>query len=227
MTTHYLNGVYCGKIATRYGIQTAIDKHGVEQSLYLSLHGLAEDESADPKHHGGPERALHQYPLEHYAYWQQQYPSINWQIPGMGENISSIGMTEHNVYLGDRYQWGDAIIEVSQPRSPCYKLNKRWGNANISLDMQQSGHCGWLYRVIQPGTVSVSQPLILQQRLANALSVAKTSQLFFTDPLNPEHLALLKQQTTLSVSWMSKIVLRIETQQVENWHFRLHGPDAI
>ncbi|MGI5309775.1 MOSC domain-containing protein [Rheinheimera sp. WS51] len=225
MTTFYLNGVYRGKPENRYGIHTAINKQAVEQAVYLTKHGLTDDASADTKHHGGLERALHQYPLEHYAYWLSKYPSIAWQPPGMGENISSTGMTEHNVYIGDRYQWGDAIIEVSQPRSPCYKLNKRWDNDNISVDMQQSGYCGWLYRIIQPGQVSINEPLILQQRLAQALSVAETCRLFFTDPLNKQHLASLRQQTKLSASWLSKVEQRIATNKVENWQFRLHGVD--
>ena len=124
--THYLANIYRGKVAQRYTMETGIDKYPVEQSLYLDFEGLAGDQCADQRHHGGPERALHQYPLEHYSYWQQKYgKDIDWQAPGMGENLSCDGMSEDTVCLGDRYQWGEAIIEVSQPRSPCFKLNKR------------------------------------------------------------------------------------------------------
>ena len=120
------------KVVLRYGIETAIDKEPVVGCLHLSLTGLVGDECADKEHHGGLERALHQYPAEHYLYWQQKYgadyiENMHDHIAGMGENISSLGMTEEFVCLGDRYQWGEAIIEVSQPRSPCFKLNKRWG----------------------------------------------------------------------------------------------------
>ena len=129
---HYLTNVYCGKVAQRYGMETAIDKSPVAGSLYLSAEGLAGDDYADKAHHGGPDRALTQYPFEHYAYWQEKYganfvDSANGQVAGMGENLSSKGMTEESVCLGDRYQWGEAVIEVSQPRSPCFKLGKRWG----------------------------------------------------------------------------------------------------
>ena len=219
---HYLTNIYCGKVAERYGIETAIDKQPVNTSLYLSFGGLAGDECADKLHHGGLERALHQYPAEHYAYWQEKYNTDNaWQAAGMGENISSIGMTEQTVYLGDRYQWGEAIIEVSQPRSPCFKLNKRWGIENLSVDMQDVSRSGWLYRVIQPGMVSVNEPLELIDRVANAMTITAVCETFFGDPLNNEKLLVLKKQSRLSDSWMEKIVQRLASNEVENWNFRL------
>lgn len=220
---HYLTNIYCGTVVERYGMQTAIDKRLVKSNLYLSPEGLAGDECGDKDHHGGLDRALLQYPAEHYAYWQEKYAekANHWQAPGMGENLSSIGMTEQSVFLGDRYQWGEAIIEVSQPRSPCFKLNKRWGIENFSVEMQNITCCGWLYRVIKPGIVSVNEPLVLISRVDNAMTVSEVCEIFFGDPLNNEKLLALKQQSTLSVSWMDKVVQRLASKEVENWSFRL------
>ena len=221
-TKHYLTSIYCGKVAMRYGMETAIDKQPVNTSVYLSFDGLAGDECADKLHHGGLERALHQYPAEHYAHWQDKYNAADsWQAAGMGENMSSIGMTEQTVYLGDRYQWGEAIIEVSQPRSPCFKLNKRWGIENLSVDMQDISRSGWLYRVIQPGMVSVDEPLELIARVDNAMTITAVCETFFGDPLNTEKLLKLNAQKTLSDSWMEKVVERLANNEVENWNFRL------
>lgn len=220
---HYLTNVYCGKVAERYGMATAIDKDCVSTHIYLSYQGLTEDECGDTFHHGGVDRALHQYPIEHYAYWQEKYANqaLQWQAPGMGENLSTTGMTEQNVCLGDRYQWGEAIIEVSQPRSPCFKLNKRWGIEAFSVAMQNSSRCGWLYRVIQPGMVSVNEPLLLLNRVDNAMTISAVCESFFGDPLNYTKLLALKQHKTLSVSWLDKIEQRLVTNRVENWNFRL------
>ncbi len=219
-----LKGVYRGRVAQRYGFETAIDKVSVDENLYLSWEGLDGDACADRRHHGGRERALHQYPFEHYAYWQQKYgPEHQWIAPGMGENLSTEGMLEENVCLGDRYRWGEAIIEVSQPRSPCYKLNQRWGIDRFSVEMQAFSRCGWLYRVIQPGRVSMQDALMLVEREGNALSILQVCEWFFCDPLNEAALHRLRQQTRLSDSWMSKVVQRLETQTVENWNFRLFG----
>ncbi|WP_372743316.1 MOSC domain-containing protein, partial [Neptunomonas sp.] len=133
------------------------------------------------------------------------------------------GMTEDTVCLGDRYQWGEAIIEVSQPRSPCFKLNKRWGIEKFSVEMQALSLCGWLYRVIQPGVVSVNQPLVLLERVPDAMTVREICEIFFADPLNKEGLLTLKQQSKLSSNWVAKVILRLETNEVENWSFRLLG----
>ncbi|PKF49202.1 MOSC domain-containing protein [Enterovibrio nigricans] len=221
---HPLNGIYRGKVNPCYGFQTAINKTPITGQVYLSLEGLDGDECADMRHHGGLERALHQYPLEHYAYWRDKYgEDIDWVAPGMGENISAEGMTEHNVCLGDRYQWGEAIIEVSQPRSPCFKLNKSWGIEGFSVDMQEISRCGWLYRVIQPGMVSVTEPLELIAQEPNAMTLHETCDIFFGDPLDKDRLLTLKQQRKLSNSWMSKVNARLESNDIERWDFRLLG----
>lgn len=225
---HYLTNVYCGKIAQRYGIETAMDKSSVTSSLYLSFEGLTGDDYADKEHHGGPDRALHQYPAEHYVYWQEKYGAdfsdkAKENIAGMGENLSSVGMTEETVYLGDQYQWGEAIIEVSQPRSPCCNLNNRWGIDSFAVDMQAVSRCGWLYRVIKPGKVSVEQPLELIARVDNAMTIKAVCDIYFGDPLNIEKLLVLKQQNMLADSWMEKVEQRLATNEVENWSFRLFG----
>ncbi|MGF1865993.1 MOSC domain-containing protein [Enterovibrio norvegicus] len=225
--TFQLANIYRGKVAERYGLQTAMDKVDITGDVFLSNTGLDGDETADKKHHGGPERALHHYPQEHYAFWQEKHGDMqDWQAPGMGENISSVGMTEDTVCIGDRYQWGDAIIEVSQPRSPCFKLNQRWEVENLSVDMQAVSRCGWLYRVIQTGTVNKQLPLVLLSRPKNSMTLREVCDVFFGDPLNTEGLAKLREQSALSDSWMGKVKQRQETNEVENWNFRLLGRAA-
>ena len=221
---YYLKGVYRGKVAQYYGLETAINKVQVEKPLFLSVEGLEGDQCADFRHHGGAERALHQYPYEHYASWEDKYgKTTEWNAPGMGENLSSEGMTEDIVCLGDRYLWGEAIIEISQPRSPCFKLNKRWGIEGFSNSMQETSRCGWLYRVIQPGMVSVNEPLELIERVPDAITIREVCDIFFGDPLNREKLQMLKQQNKLSYSWLRQIEQRLLSNEVENWHFRLLG----
>lgn len=219
-----LCGVYIGQVEYRYGMRTAIEKYATEELLFLDFTGLSGDACAEKHFHGGVERALHHYPAEHYQYWQQEYGShYAFQAAGMGENISTLGMDEHNVYLGDRYQWGDAIIEVSQPRSPCYKLNQRWDIANFADEMQATTRCGWLYRVLQTGLVGVHQPLKLLERPDNAMTLFDVCAYFFGDPLNPEGLAQLAEQKKLSKSWRDKVAQRQISGKVEDWQARLNG----
>ncbi|MBV7298101.1 MOSC domain-containing protein [Enterovibrio paralichthyis] len=204
-------------------MRTAMGKSRIEEPLFLSAVGLEGDECAETRFHGGEERALHQYPAEHYLHWQTRFGIQTWQAPGMGENISTLGMLETTVCIGDVYQWGEAVIQISQPRSPCYKLDKRWQVEGFAQRMQDSARCGWLYRVLTPGFVSVHEPLVLIERPANAVTVKETSDIFFVDPLNPQGLERLAMQTALSESWRGKVLQRIETGVVENWQHRLTG----
>ncbi len=217
--------VYTGRVRRQYGVDTAINKQPVSGDIYLNKQGLTNDECADTKHHGGIERALHQYPKEHYAYWQQHYPNTKtpWQVPGMGENLSTFGMTEESVHIGDQYQIGDAIIEVSQPRSPCFKVNRKWDQTDLSMKMQMLSKCGWLYRVIKPGLIPVNTTMAMISRDENSLSVKAICDIYFGDPLNKNGLDKLLKLDKLSSSWREKIITRLETGKVENWNFRLKG----
>lgn len=114
--------------------------------------GLEGDEQAEKKVHGGPDRALCHYPREHYLYWAREFPEQAelFVAPAFGENLSTDGLTESNVYMGDIFRWGEALIQVSQPRSPCYKLNYHFDISDIAQLMQNTGKVGWLYSVIAP-----------------------------------------------------------------------------
>jgi MOSC domain-containing protein YiiM len=233
--TQYKTIIYSGKVEQVYAIHTAINKKRITGDVYLSELGLAGDECANPKFHGGVERALHHYPREHYQYWSNYYAGqsqeltqfsqrsdVN-EIAGMGENISTLGLCEENVHIGDRFQWGEAIIEVSQPRSPCMSLNKRWALHDISVQMQKLSLCGWLYRVIQTGIVNQSDELMLIDRPALSLSIKQVCDIYFADPLNQQGIQKLLSIEALSQSWRSKLEQRLLTGEVENWNFRLLG----
>ena len=215
--------IFIGKTTLHVGLQTAINKTPIRQSIQLSELGLVGNESADKLYHGGLERALHHYPAEHYQYWQKKYGVAKqaWHVSGMGENISTFGLDETNVCIGDQFQWGEAIIEVSQPRSPCFKLNKHWGISRFSVQMQNSSRCGWLLRVIKTGRVPLNAPLLRIQREENAMTIKAVCDIFFGNPLDTEGLQTLLKQKKLSLSWLTKIEQRLDTGEVENWNYRL------
>jgi len=219
-------GIFSGKVCQQFEMNTAIDKQIIMADVYLGFDGLDTDECADDKHHGGPERAIHQYPSEHYAFWQQHYQAQgierDWRISSMGENISTIGFDENNVCIGDQFAWGEAIIEVSQPRSPCFKLNKRWLVDDCSIIMQQTTRCGWLYRVVKPGLVSKNATFKHINRVDNAMTIKQICDIYFGQPLDRVALMLLLKQP-LSRGWVNTIESRLANNAVENWNFRLFG----
>ncbi|MHC5177012.1 6-hydroxyaminopurine reductase [Serratia rhizosphaerae] len=217
--------VYIGHIQTYPGGHpSAIAKRQVDGALPLTPLGLEGDQQAEKSYHGGPDRALCHYPREHYDHWRQQFPAQAelFSAPAFGENLSTRGLTEHNVFIGDIFRWGDALIQVTQPRSPCFKLNYHFDIDDLSLLMQQSGRCGWLYRVISPGQVSGDQPLLLATRCSD-VSLAEAIGIAWHMPFDEEQYRRLLSAAGLSASWSKTMLLRITRGKIEDFNRRLLG----
>ena len=145
---------------------SAIGKQPVEHAVAVGALGLAGDEQADRAVHGGIDKAIHHYPADHYAGWRQQLGDVPLlDTPGaFGENISTTGLNETNVYLGDRFRLGTALVEVSQARQPCWKLDHRFGTKGVMAQVVKTRRTGWYYRVLEPGQVRAGDTLELVER---------------------------------------------------------------
>lgn len=188
--------------------------------------GLADDEQGDTAHHGGPEKAIHHYPYDHYAPWSAEVvpPRALLASPGaFGENISTLGIREQDVCLGDVYQLGSAIVQVSQGRQPCWRLNFRFGRTNMARDMQASGRTGWYYRVRQVGFVAEGDELVLVARPCPAWPLSSVIELLYRDTLNLDRLCSFLDSPYCPPSWRKLVERRITTGAVENWQSRLTG----
>ncbi|WP_159566114.1 6-hydroxyaminopurine reductase [Budvicia diplopodorum] len=217
--------VYIGKIAPYAGqFPSAIEKREMSGELMLTTLGFEGDEQADMRHHGGADRALCHYPREHYEYWRNQFPERAEQFiaPLFGENISTTGLTEQNVYIGDIYRWDNALIQITQPRSPCYKLNVRCNINDFARLMQNNGRCGWLYRVIVAGKVNTEQPLELVSRNSD-ITVAQATSIAFNSPFDAEQYHRMLAAAGLSASWSKNMQMRLLTKTIEDFERRLVG----
>ena len=209
---------------TRPGSRSAIAKHPRQGPLAVGRLGLEGDEQGDLRVHGGVEKAIHHYPREHYAAWAAElgeHPLL--AEPGaFGENFSTTGWRESDVCLGDRIRVGSALLEVSQGRMPCWKLNDRFDVAQMALRVQQSGRTGWYYRVLEEGVVQAGERLELVERPHGEWSVARLAAGLFDKHLEPE---LLRECLALPLvpSWRKTLQRRLEQRQVEDWAPRLHG----
>lgn len=203
---------------------SAIAKLQVDGELALTELGLVGDQQAEKKIHGGPDRALCHYPREHYADWAREFPEQAelFCAPAFGENLSTEGLTEKNVFIGDIYRWGDALIQVTQPRSPCFKLNYHFGINDLSSLMQSSGKMGWLYRVIVADNVSTEQPLELVSRLSD-VSVYDAAAIAWYTPYDDEQYHRLLSAAGLSVSWTRTMQKRRLNGLIEDNSRRLWG----
>lgn len=129
-----------------------------DEVLWLSTVNLSGDGQADLSVHGGPDKAVYAYPSEHLAPWADDLGEALGPA-AFGENLSTVGVLEGDVHIGDVWSWGDAVLQVSQPRWPCFKLALHRGRADVQGLMRRSGRTGWYLRVLEPGEVAVAGPI--------------------------------------------------------------------
>ncbi|SMG26683.1 MOSC domain-containing protein [Paracoccus sp. J56] len=228
---------------------SGIDKHPVDHPLALGPEGFAGDEQADRRVHGGPEKAVHHYPFDHYAAWRDELASLAPSgQPGVshprtpagyldtkeafrlletagafGENISTLGLDEGKVAVGDIFRLGSALVQVSQGRQPCWKLNHRFGVGDMARRVQQSGRTGWYYRVLQPGTVAPGDRLELIDRVAPDWTLRRLWHALYVDRLNMTELQGIAALEVLAEGWRRYAMRRLESGRVEDWTKRLEG----
>lgn len=156
------------------GAATGIDKRAVTDARWLDADGVAGDVQADHVHHGGAERALSHYPAEHYAIWRSRYPGHDeiFVAGVFGENITTEGITEDDVGIGDVFTLGEAVIQIAQPRRPCWKIGARTGVAGLARAVAGEGRAGWLYRVLEPGHVQAGDTLERIERADHGITLA-------------------------------------------------------
>lgn len=163
-----MQSLQCGKVCPFRGTDepSAIVKTPVEGPVRVHRLGLAGDEQADLAVHGGPDKAIHHYAHDHYAFWREAlagHPLLATR-GAFGENVSTDGLTEEAVCIGDRWRLGTALVEVSQGRQPCWKVDHRFGGARVNAAMVRERNAGWYYRVIEEGSVCAGDPLQLVER---------------------------------------------------------------
>ncbi|MFC3101170.1 MOSC domain-containing protein [Altererythrobacter lauratis] len=154
---------------------SAIAKQPLAGPVRITQTGVAGDAQADRKHHGGPDMALHLYPLDHMAFWRGElgdHPLL--AEPGsFGSNIAVHGQDEMQVHIGDRFRLGTALIEVSQPRQPCWKIAHRFGDPKMVRRIVQTARCGWYFRVLEEGTAQAGDVLHLVEQGQGSMTVAR------------------------------------------------------
>lgn len=220
-----LSGLYVGsQLQALSGITTGIDGKSAVAQLQVQVDSVVGDAQADPKHHGGLDRVLHHFPREHYGQYRRWDLITDFKdAPAMGENISTVGLNETQVNIGDILQIGDLTVQVTQPRSPCFKLNLQFGHRQFALAMQQSQLCGWFYRIITPATLHLSDSIQLVDRRTD-VSVAEAMALYFSPEFNARAYDKLVSCEGLAQSWVASLQRRLSEHKVEDWQMRLYGP---
>ena len=185
-------------------VTSAIVKRPVDPvatpTLPLSTINLEGDDQADRTVHGGPDKAVYAYSADHLADWAdelQRDVGPGW----FGENLTVAGATEGDVCIGDRWAWGDAVLEVCQPRSPCFKLTMRTQVRDIARRLTGSGRCGWYLRVVEPGSVAVAGPITVVARDPGRVSVLDAHLAMWLRPSDPDRIARVLTVAALADEW--------------------------
>lgn len=186
-------------------IETGIYKIPVSTAIYLGKNDVRDDSVIDRKYHGGEHKACYFYAANHYEHFKAIYPNLEWQFGMFGENITIDKFEETNIRIGDTFKIGTAIIQVSEPRQPCFKLGVRFNNQKILKDFIQSSYSGFYVRILQEGEVKNGDSLELIERNSNDLSIEDVFSLLSYNKDNELLKQLIKEEPLLSEKYKSFI----------------------
>ena len=153
-------------------VKTGIFKYPTSEPLYLGTEDVRKDTVIDRKHHGGEHKACYLFSADYYSYWQLLYPDLDWNWGMFGENLTVLGLDENLINIGDIYKIGTSIVQISEPREPCFKLGVKFESQTILKKFIAHGHCGTYVRILEEGEVTVNDRLELIKKSDNALTIA-------------------------------------------------------
>jgi len=188
---------------------SAIFKQPVTGAVSLSKYNLAGDKQADLTVHGGIDKAVNVYPIEHYQYWNQRarFPlRRRIQLPtpcngAFGENFTTSDLLESDVCIGDTYEVGSVIVQISQPRQPCWKLARKFNQAKLPFWVQNTSKTGWYFRVLQEGQVESTNKFKLIERINPEWSIQRANQLMYSTNKSQSDILSILECKELSASW--------------------------
>jgi MOSC domain-containing protein YiiM len=197
---------------TRKGmtVQTAIYKQPVLGQVEMDEINLAGDRQADLTVHGGRDKAVYAYPYEHYEYWRKELPGATLNWGHFGENLTTKGLSEETVCIGDCLRVGSAVLRVTQPRMPCYKLALRFDLDDMIKRFLASGRSGFYFSVVEAGSVGAGSRIELLARDTNHVSIADIQRLYLGPARDPELLKRIAKLVALPESWKRELSLRAQ-----------------
>ena len=152
-------------------VTTGIYKTPTNSPIYLGKEDVQGDEVTDRRYHGGEYKACYLFSAEQYPYWKNLYPNLNWTYGMLGENLTVSGLDETKIYIGDIYKIGTALVQITQPREPCFKFGIKFGTQDVLKQFIQHGFPGTYVRVLEEGYVSANDSVSLVESAKNSLTI--------------------------------------------------------
>jgi MOSC domain-containing protein YiiM len=190
-------------------VSTGIFKEPIAGRVMLRTLNLDGDGQADLSVHGGPSKAVYGYPSEYYHYWKHELPGMKLPWGMFGENFTTAGIFESELNIGDKFGVGLAVVAVTEPRLPCYKLALKFGRPDIIKRFLASELTGFYFAVLREGDVGAGDPIELIERSKHSLKVSDVTQLYTSEKRNTELLRRAVDVEALSESWRSYFQRRL------------------
>lgn len=189
-------------------VQTAIFKEAVTEPVYVSLTNLEGDIQADTTHHGGPDKAVCAYAAENYAFFTEK---IGQAFPhgSFGENLTISGLREDTIMIGDTLSIGECILQVSQPREPCYKVAARHNLVQLPVWIRQTGYSGYYFRVLKEGSLKEGDTAHLEERGKGRITVTLANAIMYGADIPSEQIKRLLNEEALSASWRKQLTKKL------------------
>jgi MOSC domain-containing protein YiiM len=197
-------------------VRTGIYKHAVERPIFLGIEGVGNDHVIDRRFHGGADKACYLYSADNYLFWKNKYPNPEWGWGMFGENLTVSGLSESEICIGDRFQVGDAVVQVSQPRQPCFKLGVRFNDQSVVDDFWNSPFPGVYVRVLIPGMVEKGDEMLLIDRNPESLSVSQVFSIFQLNRNNKELIHKALDEPFLAESCRRDIEKLLQNLNINN-----------
>ncbi|MHB1223497.1 MAG: MOSC domain-containing protein [Gemmatimonadaceae bacterium] len=204
--------------------RSGIWKDAVTAPVWCGRTNLAGDGQADLRVHGGPEKAVLAYAAAHYPLWRAELAIPELGAGGFGENLTVDGFTERDVCIGDTVSLGGAVLQLSQPRGPCWKLGRRWRMADLPERVQRTGRTGWYYRVLEEGEMAPGQLLTIVDRPYPEWTVARANEVMYEGRDDPAATLALAAVPLLSPNWHATLERRGRDGVQRDDRPRLMGP---
>ena len=161
-------------------VKTGFYKIPVTESIYLAKYGVIGDKVVDTKVHGGSDKACYIFSEKHYDYWKNLYPDLDWQWGMFGENLTISNIDESEIRIGDIYKIGNVVVQVTQPRQPCYKLGIRFKTQNIVKQFVKYGYAGVYVRILTEGSVKIGDKMQLLEQNEKGMSLKEIFRLLYS-----------------------------------------------
>ena len=197
-------------------ITTGIFKMPVRERICLRQLDFDGDQQADLSVHGGPDKAVYGYPFEHYDYWRRELANAALPPGAFGENLTTEGLLETDVCIGDHFRVGSAEIVITQPRLPCYKMQAKFRRADIVKRFADSRRTGFYFRVAQEGQVATGDAIELLQRQPGNLTIADIVSLYLSSDHNLSLLQRAVDLEALPSGWRDYFRGRLDQVEVSN-----------